>query len=74
MNKIRIVLVASFFSMISLSALADNITATDTTLDGAEEKIAAEARRENAHYKIIQASTNNRIHITAKIYKPGSAQ
>ena len=45
-------------------------TVTATTIDGAEAKIAAQAQEAGASsYKITQAFTGNRVHMTAELNK-----
>jgi hypothetical protein len=45
------------------------VTAIDSTLDGAEAKIAAQAQEAGASYKITEAYTNNGVHMTAELLK-----
>ncbi|MCG7389646.1 MULTISPECIES: YdgH/BhsA/McbA-like domain containing protein [Pantoea] len=56
-------------SLMSAASFAQSISATSSTLDGAEAKIAAQAQQEGAQYKITEANTNNRVHMTAELYK-----
>lgn len=72
MNYINKLISLSVLGFISLSSSAQSITASDTTLDSAEKKIRAKALREDADYKIIEASTKNKIHVTAKLFQKGS--
>lgn len=53
----------------SAASFAQTVSATSTTLDGAEAKIAAQAQQQGAQYKILEASTNNLVHMTAELYK-----
>ncbi|HAT3950339.1 TPA: DUF1471 domain-containing protein, partial [Kluyvera ascorbata] len=49
---------------------AQTVTATASTIDGAEAKIAAQAEQAGASsYKITQAYTGNRVHMTAELTK-----
>jgi len=49
---------------------AQTVTATGTTMDSAEAKIAAQAQEAGASsYKITQAFTGNRVHMTAELNK-----
>ncbi|PUE76084.1 DUF1471 domain-containing protein [Cronobacter sakazakii] len=48
---------------------SQSITATDTTLSGAEAKIAAQAEQMGATYKITEAFTGNQVHMTAELNK-----
>ncbi|HCJ9324313.1 hypothetical protein FP371_25350 [Citrobacter freundii] len=38
-------------------------------MNGAEAKIAAQAQQQVTQYKITVANTNNRVHMTAELYK-----
>ncbi|KAA6100084.1 MULTISPECIES: YdgH/BhsA/McbA-like domain containing protein [unclassified Pantoea] len=60
---------AAALSLISAASFAQTVSATSTTLDGAEAKIAAQAQQQGAQYKILEASTNNLVHMTAELYK-----
>ncbi|KOA70699.1 YdgH/BhsA/McbA-like domain containing protein [Pantoea sp. CFSAN033090] len=54
-------------SLISFGSFAESVSVTSSTLDGAESKIAAQ--EQGAQYKITEANTNNRVHMTAELYK-----
>lgn len=71
MKNIKIILLAavSALSMMSATSFAQTVTATDITLDGAEAQIAAQAKEQGAHYKIIEASNGNFVHMTAELVK-----
>lgn len=56
-------------SLISFGSFAQSVSVTSSTLDGAEAKIAAQAQEQGAQYKITAANTNNRVHMTAELYK-----
>ncbi|MEA9389261.1 YdgH/BhsA/McbA-like domain containing protein [Acerihabitans sp. TG2] len=57
-------------SLMSFNTFADqSVSVTSSTLDGAEAKIAAQAQQQGAQYKIVEANTNNRVHMTAELYK-----
>jgi len=56
-------------SLMSLSVSAQSITATAPTLDDAEAKIAAQAQKQDAQYTITEASSNDVVHMTAKLHK-----
>ncbi|MBK4784038.1 MAG: DUF1471 domain-containing protein [Pantoea sp. Pent] len=60
---------AAALSLMSAASFAQTVSATSTTLDGAEAKIAAQAQQQGAQYKILKASTNNLVHMTAELYK-----
>ncbi|BDH46879.1 hypothetical protein TUM12370_29230 [Salmonella enterica subsp. enterica serovar Choleraesuis] len=51
------------------SFAGQSISATSTTLDGAEAKIAAQAKAADANYKITQAYYGNQVHMTAELIK-----
>lgn len=52
------------------SFAGQTVTASSTTMDGAEAKIAAQAQEAGASsYKITQAFTGNRVHMTAELNK-----
>ncbi|PPC62203.1 DUF1471 domain-containing protein [Pantoea sp. ICBG 1758] len=56
-------------TLVSGASFAQSISVTSGTLDGAEAKIAAQAQEQGAQYKITEANTNNRVHMTAELYK-----
>ncbi|CCG89036.1 YdgH/BhsA/McbA-like domain containing protein [Erwinia piriflorinigrans] len=56
-------------STVSFAGFAQSVTATGTTLDSAEAKIAAQAQQAGASYKITEANTNNGVHMTAELIK-----
>ncbi|MEB5971594.1 YdgH/BhsA/McbA-like domain containing protein [Pantoea dispersa] len=60
---------AAALSLMSAASFAQTVSATSTTLDGAEAKIAAQAQQQGAQYKILEASNNNLVHMTAELYK-----
>lgn len=67
--------IKTFVAFIALAAsfgsfAAQSISATDTTLSGAEAKIAAQAEQAGASsYKITQAYSGNYVHMTAELTK-----
>ena len=67
--------IKTFVAVIALatsfgSFAAQTVTATGSTLERAEAKIAAQAERAGASdYKITQAYTGNRVHMTAELLK-----
>ncbi|MDU1572134.1 MAG: YdgH/BhsA/McbA-like domain containing protein [Pantoea sp.] len=71
MKTIKAISIAAVaaLSLMSAASFAQSISVTSGTLDGAEAKIAAEAQQQGAHYKITEANTNNRVHMTAELYK-----
>lgn len=56
-------------SLISFGSFAQSVSATASTLDGAEAKIAAQAQQHGDQYKITSAYTNNGVYMTAELYK-----
>ncbi|ADU72938.1 YdgH/BhsA/McbA-like domain containing protein [Pantoea sp. At-9b] len=56
-------------SLMSAASFAQSVSVTASTLDSAEAKIAAQAQQQGAQYKITEANTNNRVHMTAELYK-----
>ena len=57
-------------SLMSFGSFAQSISVTSSTLDGAEAKIAAQAQAAGASsYKITEAFTGNRVHMTAQLNK-----
>jgi hypothetical protein len=67
--------IKTFVAVIALAAsfgsfAGQTVTATGSTLDSAEAKIAAKAEQAGASsYKITQAFTGNRVHMTAELNK-----
>ena len=66
--------IKTFVAVIALatsfgSFAAQTVTATASTIDGAEAKIAAQAQEAGASYKITEAYTNNGVHMTAELLK-----
>ena len=68
-NKVMSIAADTALSLISASGFAQTVTATGSTLDGAEAKIAAQAQQQGARYTITEASTSNIIHMTAELHK-----
>ena len=68
-------IIKTFVAVIALatsfgSFAAQSVTATGSTLESAEAKIAAQAEHTGASdYKITQTYTGNHIHMTAKLLK-----
>jgi len=67
--------IKTFVAVIALASsfgsfAAQTVTASASTLDGAEAKIAAQAQEAGASsYKITQAFSGNRVHMTAELNK-----
>lgn len=56
-------------SVMSFCSVAQTVSAVDSTLDGAEAKIAAQAQKAGASYKITSARFNNKAYVTAELTK-----
>ena len=69
MKSIKTFVVVAALSMMSFGAFAQSVTASSSTIDGAEAKIAAQAQQEGASYKITEATVNNFVHMTAELSK-----
>ena len=67
--------IKTFAAVIALTAsfgsfAAQSVSATASTMDGAEAKIAAQAQAAGASsYTITEAFTGNRVHMTAELNK-----
>ena len=69
MNTIKKIAAVALLSVISAGAFAQTVTATASTLDGAEAKIAAQAKAAGAGYRITEARDGNQVHMTAELTK-----
>ncbi|MGR6996212.1 YdgH/BhsA/McbA-like domain containing protein [Klebsiella aerogenes] len=69
MKSIKIFAAVTVLSLMSFGAFAQSVTATASTLDRAEAKIAAQAAEQGASYKITSAQFNNRVYMTAELSK-----
>lgn len=71
MKTIKTISIAAVaaLSLMSASGFAQSISVNANTLDGAEAQVAAQANEQGAQYKIIEANTSNRVHMTAELYK-----
>ena len=69
MKSIKTFVAVAALSMISFGTFAQSISASASTLDRAEAKIAAQATEQGASYKITSAQFNNRVHMTAELTK-----
>ncbi|KTS71768.1 DUF1471 domain-containing protein [Pantoea stewartii] len=69
MKTIKTFAVLIALTILPVAAFAQTVTATGSTLDSAEAKIAAQAQDAGASYKITEANTNNGVHMTAELYK-----
>jgi hypothetical protein len=75
MKSIKTFVAVAALSLISFGSFAQSISATGSTLDRAEAKIAAQAAQQGASYKITSAQFDNRVHMTASpiVNVPGAA-
>ncbi|MEG3111377.1 MULTISPECIES: DUF1471 domain-containing protein [Pantoea] len=69
MNTIKTFAAVMTLSLLPFAGFAQTVTATGTTLDGAEAKIAAQAQETGASYKVTEAYFNNGVHMTAELTK-----
>jgi hypothetical protein len=69
MKSIKTLVVVSALSLISFGSFAQSVSVTSSTLDGAEAKIAAQAEQHGDQYKITSVNSNNRVYMTAQLYK-----
>ncbi|MGY8619870.1 DUF1471 domain-containing protein [Pantoea agglomerans] len=69
MKSIKIFVAVTALSLISFGSFAQTITATASTLDAAEAKVAAQAKDAGASYKITGARVDNRAYVSAELIK-----
>lgn len=69
MKAIKIFVAITALSLISFGSFAQTITATASTLDAAEAKVAAQAKDAGASYKITGARVDNRAYVSAELIK-----
>ncbi|ARU92628.1 YdgH/BhsA/McbA-like domain containing protein [Tatumella citrea] len=69
MKTIKNIAAVVLLSVISAGAFAQTVTATASTLDGAEAKIAAQAKAAGSSYSITEAHYGNQVHMTAELNK-----
>ena len=69
MKSIKTFVAVAALSMMSFGAFAQSVSATGSTLDGAEAKIAAQAAQQGASYNITSAQFSDRVHMTAELTK-----
>ena len=69
MKFIKTFVAVAALSLFSAASFAQSVSATASTLDRAEAKIAAQAAEQGASYKITSAQFNNRVHMTAELSK-----
>ncbi|MBK0035676.1 DUF1471 domain-containing protein [Erwinia sp. S43] len=69
MKSIKTFAVVIALSVVSFGSFAQTVTATGATIDSAEAKIAAQAQQAGTSYRIIEANSNNGVHMTAQLIK-----
>jgi len=69
MKPIKTFVAVAALSLISFGSFAQTITATASTLDAAEAKVAAQAKDAGASYKITGARVDNRAYVSAELIK-----
>jgi len=69
MKSIKIIAATIALATVSFGSLAQTVSVTSDTLSNAEAQIAAKAQQSGATYKILEANTNNRVHMTAQLIK-----
>ncbi|WON76432.1 YdgH/BhsA/McbA-like domain containing protein [Serratia sp. UGAL515B_01] len=70
MRNIKRIIAISILSLISFGSFAQSISATGSTLDTAEARIAAKAKAAGAKsYTITSAHVGNRVYMTAELSK-----
>ncbi|WP_434747831.1 DUF1471 domain-containing protein [Pantoea sp. Lu_F5_004] len=69
MKSIKTFVAVAALSPISFGSFAQTITATASTLDAAEAKVAAQAKDAGASYKITGARVDNRAYVSAELIK-----
>ncbi|MBN1090537.1 DUF1471 domain-containing protein [Pantoea sp. 1B4] len=69
MKSIKTFVAVAALSLISFGSFAQTVTATASTLDAAEAKVAAQAKDSGASYKITGARVDNRAYVSAELIK-----
>ena len=69
MKSIKNLVAVSALSLISFGSFAQSVSACASTLDAAEAQIAAQAQQHGDQYKITSVNSNNRVYMTAELYK-----
>ena len=69
MKSIKIFVAVAALSLASFGSFAQSVSATASTLDRAEAKIAVQAAEQGASYKITSAKVDNRVYMTAELTK-----
>lgn len=69
MKNFKKFVAVAVLTFISSASFAQTVTATASTLDGAEAQIAARAKMAGADYSITEAYSGNQVHMTARLIK-----
>lgn len=69
MKSIKTLVAVFALSLISFGSFAQSVSACASTLDAAEAQIAVQAQQQGDQYKITSVNSNNRVYMTAKLYK-----
>lgn len=69
MKSVKTFVAVAALSVMSFGAFAQTVSASASTLDGAEAKIAAQAKQAGADYHITEAYAGNQVHMTAELSK-----
>lgn len=69
MKSIKTFVAVVALTLVSFGSFAQSVTASASTLDGAEAKIAAQAHKIGASYKITGARVDNKAYVSAELTK-----
>ncbi|MEN3752342.1 YdgH/BhsA/McbA family protein [Mangrovibacter yixingensis] len=69
MKMMKTLFAVAALTLVSSASFAQTVTATASTLDGAEAKIAVQAQQDGASYHITEAHDGNQVHMTAELTK-----
>ncbi|WP_215844840.1 MULTISPECIES: DUF1471 domain-containing protein [Pantoea] len=69
MNIVKNIVALAALSLFSFSGFAQSVTASASTLDSAEAKIALQAKQAGTSYKITSARFTNGAYISAELVK-----
>jgi hypothetical protein len=69
MKSIKTFVAVAALTLVSFGSFAQSVTASASTLDSAEAKIAAQAHKAGASYKITGARVDNGAYISAELIK-----
>lgn len=69
MKAFKKLVVITAFTLVSFTSFAQSITASATTLEDAELKIAKQAEQAGASYKITSARFTNGTYMSAELVK-----